>query len=593
MNSSHEWYSVRKLCRLYDPRVSELQTLLNKQAFFPSGEFADEIILDILANLGLRRSLGRKGLLDSARSVAMICTSDKHEARNRALALLTHLDDLELAKENLVAPDTQLTVSSAVRNPQGTTSVVELKPPVPTSSTARTSLVQAGGKVETHHVVAAHNPDDSETLFWQQLMNISWCPVFVDPPDTRLPWPSQRHTPVAPPKVVRSKSQMWLVSASMRILDGECRSQTLPSMLGWTQSPNVAVLAEQLVEMARVHAQWNRSPDRPSGDSESDGMENSDMNAKISDEIPVIYKYLQELVDTDDLTILQPMLEGANWVWVGDSFVSPRELAFDSPAHFHPYLHVVPSQIVEFRKLLSKLGVREAFEFFDYARVLARIADDAKGRSVSSEQLTFCFRVLEALVEVLPAQSSVSGKYSVGAILIPDSSGVLMPAKDLVYNDAPWLAKSVAGLAGMRRLVHPEIENELAERLGAKSLRYLSLVDQEMTSNLPCLEAGMIDDIISSFGDEDLLLFDLLEIADCCKVQKVHVLYDKREHPRQSLLQPNLGELGESFRFCGLGTSGSSRIADHFRSCECSNSDFRTIPRACIDCCVGRSTSES
>lgn len=42
---------------------------------------------------------------------------------------------------------------------------------------------------------------------------------------------------------------------------------------------------------------------------------------------------------------------------------------------------------------------------------------------------------------------------------------------------------------------------------------------------------------------------DLLEIADCCKARKVHFMYDKREHPRQSLLQPNLGFYSLTFIF--------------------------------------------
>ncbi len=129
-----------------------------------------------------------------------------------------------------------------------------------------------------------------------------------------------------------------------------------------------------------------------------------------------------------------------------------------------------------------------------------------------------------------------------GSVLVPNAAGILVQAKELVYNDAPWLPKSALEMTGVNRLVHTDIENELAKRLGAKSLRYLSLVDQEMTSDLPCLSTITISDTLSGYGqDKELLLYNLLEIADCCKARKIHVLYDKREHPRLSLLQPNLG----------------------------------------------------
>jgi sacsin len=66
-------------------------------------------------------------------------------------------------------------------------------------------------------------------------------------------------------------------------------------------------------------------------------------------------------------------------------------------------------------------------------------------------------------------------------------------------------------MTGVNRLVHTDIENELAKRLGAKSLRYLSLVDQEMTSDLPCLSTIAVSDTLSGYGhDKEILLYNLL-----------------------------------------------------------------------------------
>jgi sacsin len=162
---------------------------------------------------------------------------------------------------------------------------------------------------------------------------------------------------------------------------------------------------------------------------------------------------------------------------------------------------------------------------------------------LTPEQLTFCLSVLHVLADALPASGgSGSNAVLLGSVLVPNAAGILVQAKELVYNDAPWLPKSALEMTGVNRLVHTDIENELAKRLGAKSLRYLSLVDQEMTSDLPCLSTIAISDTLSGYGhDKELLLYNLLEIADCCKARKIHVLYDKRQHPRQSLLQPNLG----------------------------------------------------
>ncbi|CAA3016598.1 sacsin isoform X2, partial [Olea europaea subsp. europaea] len=55
------------------------------------------------------------------------------------------------------------------------------------------------------------------------------------------------------------------------------------------------------------------------------------------DEIPLIYSSLQEYIDTGDLQFLKTSLNGVHWVWIGDEFVAPDALAFDSPVKFSPY----------------------------------------------------------------------------------------------------------------------------------------------------------------------------------------------------------------------------------------------------------------
>lgn len=90
--------------------------------------------------------------------------------------------------------------------------------------------------------------------FWVQLAAIPWCPVLVQAPEPGMPWPwetagagadadagaglqagaavtaeaSGKGTAgpavqLAPPRMVRPLGDAWLCSASLRILDGECR----------------------------------------------------------------------------------------------------------------------------------------------------------------------------------------------------------------------------------------------------------------------------------------------------------------------------------------------------------------------------------
>ena len=71
---------------------------------------------------------------------------------------------------------------------------------------------------------------------------------------------------------------------------------------------------------------------------------------------------------------------------------------------------------------------------------------------------------------------------------------------------------------------------KLAEDLGWQSL-----------GGMQCPAAGMISQLLASYQDASCVLYDVLEVADCCGATGVAVTLDERRHGTQSLLQPNLG----------------------------------------------------
>ncbi|CAI5478866.1 unnamed protein product, partial [Closterium sp. Yama58-4] len=96
---------------------------------------------------------------------------------------------------------------------------------------------------------------------------------------------------------------------------------------------------------------------------------------------------------------------------------------------------------------------------------------------------------------------------------------------------------------GRSRFVHPDVPHAIAERLGARSLRGLSLDGPSAATSLPCLPAVVISELLEGWAaDAHLLLFDLLEVADACGARGVEFVWDQRHHPEISLLQPNLGQ---------------------------------------------------
>lgn len=500
--------------RLYDPRVPGLRNMLHKEVFFPSGEFLDAEILESLATLGLRQTLGFTGLLDSARSVSMLHDSRSVDAPIYGKRLLVYLNALGFKLSNTDIDDINHGVNNLMSAIDGGSHNGDLQ-----------SETHEECNQEVLSFLSNFDHDLSEDEFWSQIKAIAWCPVYVTAPHKGLPWFISGDC-IAPPDVTRPKSQMWMVSSKMRILDGDCYSDYLQKKLGWMDLPNIRVLSTQLIELSKL---YNKLKSQSEGDLPVDSV--------LGREIPSIYSKLQEFIGTNDFKVVKGDLDGVPWVYIGDNFVSTKALAFDSPVKYHPYLYVVPSELSEFRALLSELGVKLTFDAMDYLHVLQYLQCDLKGEPLSSEQLNFVHCVLEAWADCY-ADKHVPD-VSLNSLLIPDSSGVLMHASNLVYNDAPWMKNNHPPT---KRFVHPSISDVLANRLGVQSLRSLSLVVDEMMKDLPCMDYARICELLALYGDSDFMLFDLLELADLCNAKKLRLIYDKREHPRQSLLQQNLGD---------------------------------------------------
>lgn len=496
-------------CRLYDPRVPELKKLLVGKVFFPSESFLCSDILDTLVSLGLRKSLGLSGLIDCARSVSMMHesgVSDAFEHGKRMLVLL-----------NAVAVKVAAKTKDLVE--------FEFNHIVRKEAIAEYSAEQDLG-VDIDFIISnLHDHDITIDEFWSEIKATAWCPVYAEPPLTGLPKMESRSS-VASPDVVRPISQMIMVSSQMHILDGDC-SETLHTYLGWLDPPKVDILTSQLIEMSKSYSHLKLQSQVELA-----------LDSALQEGMPLLYSKLQNYIGSDDFVSVRSALAGVPWVWVGDDFVSPNVLAFDSPVKFIPYMYVVPSELSSLRNLLVELGVRKTFGVDDYCQVLQRLQMDTKGMPLSTDHLSFVFRVLEAVADCFTENSLIETSNS--QLLAPDSYGVLRPAFDLVYNDAPWMDNDNLVL---KHFIHPDISNDLACRLGFQSLRYLSLVDGEMSNDLPCMDHHKIKELLAAYGNNDFLMYDLLELADCCKADKLHLIFDKREHPRQSLLQHNLGKV--------------------------------------------------
>lgn len=501
--------------RLYDPRVPELKAMLHQEAFFPSDKFSDPETLEILVKLGLKQVLNFTGLLDSAKSISMLQNSGVSEAMS-ARHLLACLDTVAL----------KLSCMEEMSNLEESRSAMESQCSV--SNEGEENIRDCGeslfdNSVDIDLFLANLTNDIPEEKFWSDLKCISWCPVLLQPPIEGLPWLASGQS-IATPVTVRPKSQMWLASSKMHILDGDSCSQ-LQCKLGWRDQLDLEILSSQLIELSNSYTLLK-----------GNSCNKQDFDSELQQQILSLYSQLQGYISTDKLNFLRSVLDGVRWVWIGDDFVQSTALSFDAPVKYSPYLYAVPSELSEYRDLLLALGVRLSFDLRDYLHVLQQLQHDVKNSPLSSDELSFVLCILEAVADSY--LDSIEYEVSNSPLWIPNSSGVLVSAENVVYNDAPWMENN---LLDGKQVVHPCISHDLAGKLGIQSLRCISLVSEDMAKDFPCMDYARISELLELYGNNDFLLFDLLEMADCCKAKKLHLILDKREHPRLSLLQHNLG----------------------------------------------------
>jgi hypothetical protein len=86
------------------------------------------------------------------------------------------------------------------------------------------------------------------------------------------------------------------------------------------------------------------------------------------------------------------------------------------------------------------LGVRDSFGSSDFANVLATLAkqsqdtngDGGTRKPLTPTQLQLALSLVQSLSDSVLEAANLE-------IAVPDASGILAPAQELVYGDAPWL----------------------------------------------------------------------------------------------------------------------------------------------------------
>jgi sacsin len=504
---------------LYDPTNEELYALLEESDSFPSGAYREYDILNILRGLGLRTSVSPETVLESARCIEHLMHEDQQKAYSKGKVLFSYLEVNALKWLPDQVDDNKGAVNWML-------------------SRAATAF-------------RSRNPKSDLEKFWNDLRLISWCPVLASPPFHSLPWPAVSSM-VAPPKLVRPPNDLWSVSASMRILDGECSSTALLYSLGWMSPPGGGVIAAQLLELGK----------------NNEIVTDQVLRQELAMAMPRIYSILTGMMASDEIEIVKAVLEGCRWIWVGDGFTTSEEVVLDGPLHLAPYIRVIPVDLAVFKKLFLELGIREFLQPADYANILHRMANRKGSSPLDTQEIRAVTLIVHHLAEVYHHEQKVQ-------LYLPDVSGRLFLAGDLVYNDAPWLlgSEDLDGSFGnastvswnakrtVQKFVHGNISNDVAEKLGVCSLRRMLLAESADSMNFGLSGAAeafgqhealttRLKHILEMYADGPGTLFEMVQNAEDAGASEVVFLLDKSQYGTSSVLSPEMADWQGPALYC-------------------------------------------
>lgn len=184
--------------------------------------------------------------------------------------------------------------------------------------------------------------------------------------------------------------------------------------------------------------------------------------------------------------ILLEELQGQKWIWVGESFVTPSRVAFESTVNATPYLYQLPQDLKVCGKLLGSFGIKRCFTPRDYIQVLREMyesscivkqspegskLDAESDNSVVTSPLSDAkLDLAVSLVTLLSTEGNFDA--NVHTIYAPDSTDRLAHSTTLVNDDVPWLSgPEYASTRIGSRLIHPNISSSVALKLGQSSTR--------------------------------------------------------------------------------------------------------------------------
>lgn len=370
------------------------------------------------------------------------------------------------------------------------------------SQTWGTDRSRAYGKLKCLLEVLKNHMHDKESLHWETLRMTEFLPAFS---------PGERNVTLRRPADVFSDKCSLLVNMTQPVLDHSSlkihNNDPVLQILGVHDSPSPETVLEQLQEACKQ----SQSTDIT-------------MLHKIAHEC---YKFLDQWLNHfGNSTLISQRANSFPFILVGKTFVNVTSVAEDEQFEAKPYLHVLPSAFIGFRKLWESVGVEKKFTINQFLAVLQDLRFQHGKTPLPTSDLSMCLTILD--IGIFQAKEKPTDD-----CLIPNEHGVLQPANELFYNDSPWMP-----VASGITLCHENISRAMARYFKIRTTRHHTL-QNHIVQNISPLAFQFeqkekltvrIKNIISAYPSKKDILKELLQNADDAGATEIHFVWDKQQH---------------------------------------------------------------
>uniref|UniRef100_A0A8C6Q6H5 HEPN domain-containing protein n=1 Tax=Nothobranchius furzeri TaxID=105023 RepID=A0A8C6Q6H5_NOTFU len=350
--------------------------------------------------------------------------------------------------------------------------------------------------------------EDSDSVQWTTLRDTAFLPAF-SPGDIK----KERSATLKRPTAVFSDTCSLLVNMTHHVLDhtGLNIHSTDPilELLGVHNNPEPEMVIQQLQETCKQSQSTDTS-----------------MLPKIVFEC---YKFLDQCVSgCENTTLISQQANSFPFIFTGNRFVNVTCVAEKEQFEARPYLHVLPPVYARFRNLWKTVGVEEKFSVSQFLTVLQKLQSQHGKQPLPKSDLSICLTILSK--GIFEAEEKTADD-----CLIPNVHGVLQPAKELFYNDSPWMP-----VASDIALCHENIPRVMACHFGIKTTKHHTL-DQCTAEISPYAFhfaqnedlTVRIKNILSAYPSKKDILKELIQNADDAEATEIHFVWDKRQHDKE------------------------------------------------------------